>query len=176
LISILMVSVVRGKNTIPTDKMLRYPEKAANNKFTFSIWTFPEEEYPRILRDYFQFCRGYHRTTGYRCNMLDAGYRVNEDTSSLFSYSYSGTVLTIDPVSTVNPGWEEFLAAYNEFCSQQGGVPLFNQTNLLTRQQVDRAFGDRLNTFKDYQNHFDPTGRLLNDYFRKLLAVKDTVL
>jgi UDP-N-acetylenolpyruvoylglucosamine reductase len=176
LISIIMVSVVRGKNTIPVDKMLRYPEKAANNKFTFSIWTFREEEYPRILRDYFQFCRDYYRTTGYRCNMLDAGYRVNEDSSSLLSYSSGGTVLTIDPVSTGNPGWEGFLVAYNEFCSRHGGVPLFNQTNLLTRPLVDKAFGDRLNTFKDYRDHFDPTGRLLNDSFKELLAVKDTGL
>ena len=42
--------------------------------------------------------------------------------------------------------------------------------------EVDKAFGDRIATFESYRKRFDPTGRLLNDYFRKLLAVKDTVL
>ena len=36
------------------------------------------------------------------------------------------------------------------------GVPLFNQTNLLTRPQVDKAFGDRIATFESYRKRFDP--------------------
>jgi D-arabinono-1,4-lactone oxidase len=102
-------------------------------------------------------------------NLPNVGYRIKEDTSSLFSYSFAGPVMTFDPVSTGNPGWEEFLAAYNEFCSQHGGRPLFNQTGWLTRAQVEKAFGDRLRTFADYRQCFDPTERLLNEYFRKLL-------
>jgi len=85
-------------------------------------------------------------------------------------------VMTFDPVSTGNPGWEKFLTAYNELCSSLGGVPLFNQTNLLTRPQVDKAFGDRIATFDSYRRRFDPTDRLLNDYFRKLLVVEEPVL
>jgi FAD/FMN-containing dehydrogenase len=78
--------------------------------------------------------------------------------------------MTIDPVSTGDPGWEEFLAAYNEFCSRHGGVPLFNQTFGLTRPQVAAAFGDRIDRFRAHRERFDPTGRLLNPYFRELLA------
>jgi D-arabinono-1,4-lactone oxidase len=77
--------------------------------------------------------------------------------------------MTCAPVSTGNPGWEEFLDAYNQFCSLHGGRPLFNQTDWLTRAQVEKAFGHRLKTFEGYRQHFDPTDRLLNEYFRKLL-------
>ena len=107
--------------------------------------------------------------------MISVGYRINADDSSMFSYSFRGNVMTFDPVSTANPGWEDFLTAYNELCSSLGGVPLFNQTNLLTRPQVDKAFGDRIATFDSYRRRFDPTDRLLNAYFRKLLVVQQPV-
>ena len=60
--------------------------------------------------------------------MLYVGYRIMKDRQSLLSYSWDGNVMTIDPVSTANPGWTEFLAAYNQFCSDHGGIPLLNQT------------------------------------------------
>ena len=75
--------------------------------------------------------------------MLYVGYWISKDQQSLLSYSYDGTVMTIDPVSTANPGWNEFLDAYNEFCIGHGGIPLFNQTPRLTRAQVQKALGDR---------------------------------
>ena len=107
--------------------------------------------------------------------MISVGYRINQDDSSMYSYSFRGTVMTFDPVSTGNPGWEAFLTAYNELCSSLDGVPLFNQTNLLTPPQVAKAFGGRIATFEDYRKRFDPTNRLLNDYFRNLFTVEKTV-
>jgi hypothetical protein len=86
------------------------------------------------------------------------------------SYAYDGTVMTIDPVSTGNPGWDAFLAAYNQFCGDRGGTPLLNQTYGLTPIIVQKAFGDRLKAFADTRKQFDPGGRLLNDYFRTLLS------
>jgi hypothetical protein len=77
--------------------------------------------------------------------------------------------MTIDPVSTGNPGWPEFLLAYNQFCSSHGGIPLFNQTDAITRAQVQQALGDRLTTFADTRRTYDPNGRLLNAYFREML-------
>ena len=93
---------------------------------------------------YFEFSKEHYKRTGYRINLLSVGYRILADQSSLFSYSYNGTVITFDPVSTGNLGWDTFLREYNSLCSELGGMPLFNQTNLLTRGQVTRAFGDRL--------------------------------
>lgn len=161
---------LHDRHTIPTDQMIRYPEKAGFSGYTFSIWAFPEELYLEILRSYFDFCRAYYREHGYRCNILNVGYRIFEDTSSLFSYSYDGNVVTLDPVSTGDPGWDEFLKAYNTFCSEQGGVPLFNQTKWITPGQAYRAFGDRLEIFEAHRQRYDPQNRLLNEYFAEMLA------
>jgi len=102
--------------------------------------------------------------------MLCVGYRVARDQSSLLSYSYDGNMITIDPVSTGNPGWTDFLAAYNQFASDHGGIPLMNQTYGLNRAFVKKAFGDRLQAFADARYSYDPGGRLLNDYFTSLLV------
>jgi FAD/FMN-containing dehydrogenase len=172
---LLLVLGVRGENTLATGQMIRYPEKATNSRYTFSIWAFPEEDYISNLRDYFRFCHEYYRSWGYRPNLMNVGYRINRDTSSLFSYSFGGNVMTFDPVSTGDAGWEQFLVAYNDFCSRHGGSPLFNQSNSLTRWQVEKAFGDRLAIFESYRVRFDPTGRLLNEYFKHLLKQPSAV-
>jgi FAD/FMN-containing dehydrogenase len=167
--NLVLVLGVRGDNTVATAQMIRYPEKATNSRYTFSIWAFPEEDYISNLRAYFRFCHEYYRSWRYRPNMMHVGYRINKDTSSLFSYSFNGNVMTFDPVSTGDAGWEQFLVAYNDFCSRHGGSPLFNQSNSLTRWQVEKAFGDRLDIFESYRERFDPTERLLNEYFKQLL-------
>src|SRR5260370_27586982 len=105
--------------------------------------------YPTVLPDFFQFVRDYYDHEGYRSNMVNVGYRIAQDQQSLLSYSYDGTVMTVDPVSTGNPGWKTFLQAYNEFCSDRGGIPLLNQTYGVTPAQAQKAFGDRLKVFED---------------------------
>jgi FAD/FMN-containing dehydrogenase len=163
-------TVVRGRRTLPQAQQIRYPAVSDDSRYTFSIWAFPEDRYVDNLRRYVRLCQDHHRRTGYRTNLLSVGYRINADQSSLFSYSYDGTVITFDPVSTGGPGWEQFLHEYNDMCSELGGVPLFNQTHLLTRAHVERAFGTRIRRFDEYRRRFDPADRLLNDYFRELLA------
>jgi len=172
LVDVVLVALIRGRSTYPADQQIRYAEVGFghDSRYTFSIWAFPEEVYIDSLRDYFRFCHDYYRATGYRCNLTNVGYRIAHDTSSLFSYSFHGGVITFDPVSTGQPGWEAFLTAYNEFCSRHHGTPLFNQTNLLTRDQVRTAFGDRLETFEGFRRRYDPHGRLVNPYFRELLG------
>ena len=102
--------------------------------------------------------------------MMSVGYRIAEDRQSLFSYSSDGPIMTVDPVSTMNHGWSPFLDAYNQFCSERGGVPLLNQTPRLTRAIVVKAFGDKLKVLEETRRQYDPKGRLLNAYFRGLLA------
>ena len=70
--------------------------------------------------------------------MLHVGYRIEQDDSSLFSYTFHSHVLTIDPVSTGEPGWKEFLKEYNQFCSDHDGKPLFNQSWGLTPSRCGR--------------------------------------
>lgn len=171
-----LVYVIRGKNTIPQAQQIRYPAESDNARYTFSIWAFPESNYITSLRRYFDFSKEYFRTKGYRVNLLSVGYRISADQSSLFSYSFDGDVMTFDPCSTGNDGWDEFLDAYNDLCTELGGVPLFNQTAHLTRPQVQKAFGDRLLKFDGYRKQYDPHDRLLNVYFRELLAQPSTAV
>jgi hypothetical protein len=102
--------------------------------------------------------------------MLSVGYRITQDRQALLSYSYDGPVITVDPVSTGNPGWNDFLATYNQFCSDHNGIPLLNQTLGLTPAMLQKALGGRLKTFAETRKSYDPAGRLLNAYFRDLLG------
>ena len=112
----------------------------------------------------------HYSKTGYRVNLLCVGYAIAADQHALLSYSYHGPVMTIDPVSTGNPGWTEFLTEFNHFCSDHNGIPLLNQTWGLTPEIVRKAFGDRLKVIADMRRKFDPENRLLNDYFGELFA------
>jgi len=163
-------NLVKSDFTVPGDQIIRYPSPAGASKYTFSFWAIPEENYATVLPAFYQFCRDYYESKGYRTNMLCVGYRVLKDRESLLSYSWNGNMITIDPVSTANPGWPEFLAAYNEFCSNHGGVPLLNQTPLLTRAQVQKGLGTRWQAFADTRRKYDPGNRLLSGYFRDLLG------
>jgi FAD/FMN-containing dehydrogenase len=160
---------VRDRTTTATNQIILYPDRAGYSKYTFSIWGFPEERYAETLREYFAWAPRYYREHGFRCNMCHVGYRILEDQSSLFSYTWGGNTLTIDPVSTGGPGWIPFLRAYNEFCSEHGGSPLFNQTRELEPHQVRRSFGERIDRFEQIRQTRDPDERFLNGYFRRLL-------
>jgi hypothetical protein len=162
--------LMQSDNTVAADQIIRYPPVAGASRYTFSLWAFPEETYPQVMSDCFDFCRKYYADTGYRSDMLFVGYRVAQDQNSLLSYSYDGNAMTIDPVSTANPGWETFLVAYNQFCSDHGGTPLLNQTKGVTRSQVEKSWGARWQAFAAARKTYDPQGRLLNAFFRDLLG------
>jgi hypothetical protein len=163
-------SLVCADHTIATDQIIRYPAEADGSRYTFSLSAFPDATYASVLTEYFAFCKRHYKQRGYRTNMLNVGYWIAQDRNSLLSYSYDGPVMTIDPVSTANPGWDEFLVAYNQFCSERGGIPLFNQTDAITPAQVQHALGDRLEAFAAARRDYDPAGRLLNAYFREMLG------
>jgi FAD/FMN-containing dehydrogenase len=167
-------NLVRSDNTVGTDQIIQYPPVSDASRYTFSLWAFPEETYPTVLPAYFEFCKKYYRDVGYRNNMLYVGYRIFQDRQSLLSYSWDGNVMTIDPVSTANPGWTTFLSAYNQWCSDHGGIPLPNQTPMATRAQIEKGLGERWKQFAEARRTFDPTNRLLNDYFRDLLGETGT--
>ena len=159
-------NLIRSKYTIATDQIIRYPPVSNDSRYTFSLWAFPEETYSKILPQYTKWVKNYYKTNGYRTNMLHVGYRIAEDQKSLLSYSFDGNVMTIDPVSTANPGWRQFLTAFNEWCSSRGGVPLPNQTWGFTPAQAKSALGARLAAMSDKRAEFDPENRLLNEFFR----------
>ena len=165
-----LTHLIKSDYTIAKDQMIRYPHPATNSRYTFSFWAIPEERFPAALTAYFQFCRDYYQQKGYRSNMISVGYRVAKDQESLLSYSYDGNAMTVDPVSTANPGWEAFLDAYNELSSDAGGIPLLNQTARVTRAQAQKGLGDRLKQFAAARKMYDPGNRLLNGFFQDLLT------
>lgn len=116
------------------------------------------------------FAKDYYKNKGYRSNLLYVGYWISRDQQALLSYSWDGDVMTIDPVSTANKGWREFLLEYNKFCMERDGKPLFNQTFGFTKGIVAKAFGARLQTMIDACREHDPEGRLMNQYFNGLLT------
>jgi L-gulonolactone oxidase len=81
----------------------------------------------------------------------------------------------VSRVSTAPDGWNDFLVAHNEFCSKNGGAPLFNQTPFLTYDQVRKALGARIEKFVEYRKRFDPTDRMLMPYFPEHLGESTTV-
>jgi FAD/FMN-containing dehydrogenase len=166
--------LVRSKNTIASDQMIRYPAVSDESRYTFSLWAFPEGTYSKLLPQYTKWVKNYYKTKNYRTNMLHVGYRILKDQGSLLSYSFDGNVMTIDPVSTANPGWKEFLIDFNGWCSERGGMPLPNQTYGFTREQAQKAWGERLSLVAAKRAEFDPENRLLNDFFRDLFGPNPT--
>ena len=163
-------TIVSSDYTIPPDQIIQYPPVSNDSRYTFSLFAFPEDQYPAALTSFFQFCKDYYSQKGYRSNLLYVGYRIAQDQKALLSYSYDGTVMTIDPVSTANPGWNEFLDAYNEFCVNLNGKPLLNQTPGLNANIVRGAYGNKVQILEDTRRQYDPNNRLLNAYFRDLLS------
>jgi FAD/FMN-containing dehydrogenase len=163
-------TIVCGDYTVPPDQIIHYPTVSDDSRYTFSLFAFPEDEYPAAITDFYKFCNDYYQQKGYRSNLLYVGYRIAQDQKALLSYSYDGPVMTLDPVSTANPGWDEFLVAYNQFCSDRNGRPLLNQTPHLTAAMLRKAYGDKLTLLENTRKQYDPSDRLLNDYFRTLLS------
>jgi FAD/FMN-containing dehydrogenase len=163
-------TIVCGDNTVPPDQIINYPLVSDESRYTFSLFAFPENEYPKAITDFYKFCTDYYKEKGYRSNLLYVGYSIAQDQKSLLSYSYDGPVMTLDPVSTDNPGWDQFIDAYNQFCIERNGKPLPNQTPGLTADMLRKAYGEKLKTLEDTRKQYDPANRLLNDYFRTLLT------
>lgn len=165
----ILVRFVRAGNTNPAQQTTNYAHRPLLGAFTFSIWAFPEEDYPTVLMEYQEFCRKYYNQYGYQPDMLSVGYRVIQSQHSLLSYSHEGNVMTIDPVAVGSEDWREFARAFNDFAVARGGKPLMNQTPHLNSEQMDKAFGSQWKLFKDYRTQYDPDDRLLNAYFASLL-------
>ncbi|MCQ0090829.1 FAD-binding protein [Roseovarius sp. M141] len=168
-----MTYKLKDTNSSPADQIIRYSEMGGFASYTFSIWAFPRDAYPETIKEYFKFCKKYYKENNYRCDMLNVGYHIAQDQSGLFSYTRDWPALTLDPVASGAKGWEGFLVAYNEWCVQHGGRPLFNQTGSLTPLQAMKSFGPQIAQFKALRNTIDPDERFLNEHFRTLFSEVD---
>lgn len=160
----------RNVTVYPIEWVRRLPKDAGRTRFTYSTWAFAQADYPELITAYFRFCRDYYKRQRYRANLLHLGHRLHKDPSSVLSPSLNGPVVTLDPSSTGDEGWEDFVIEFNEFCSQRGGTPLLNQTRSLTQEQTTLAFGARLKLFNALRKRLDPDDRMLNVYFQQVLG------
>jgi FAD/FMN-containing dehydrogenase len=165
-----LARLLHAEHTLPADQITRYARRPKLARFTFSIFAFPEDRYARVLREYRQFCADHDAEHGYRPDLLSIGYRVAKSRHALFSYSWDGDVMTIDPVATGGPEWDRFADRFNEFCIARGGKPLLNQTPRLTAMQMRAAFAGRVDRFNELRRALDPGERLLNEPLRRLLG------
>ena len=115
-----------------------------------------------------RFCKEYYKQSGYRCDLLNVGYSIAQDKSSLFSYTRDGPGLTLDPVSSGSKGWIDFLTAYNEWCARHNGKPLFNQSRGITPEQARASFGPEIDKFQEYRKKYDPDDRFYTEFFKEL--------
>lgn len=166
----IMEKVLTGA-TVATDQVIRFPPSGkVGSIYMFSIWAFPEKDFPGIMRSYFEFNFDYAKKHNYRCNMLNVGYRIFQDESNHFSYCHDGNVMTCDPVGSGDEGWNDYIDAYNKWCISLGGRPLFNQSRRLTPEHARTALGARIDVFNELRKKYDPEDRLLNDFFKRMLA------
>jgi FAD/FMN-containing dehydrogenase len=146
-----------------------FPQEAWKSRFTYTLWGFPQAGFAKLLGEYFAFCKSYYKQHGYRCNVVNGASRLHQDRNSLFSVSFAGPMFTLEPSSTGDRGWDEFLIDFNDFASALGGVPTFNQSRALKPEHVVKAFGERAKLFRALRQRTDPLNRLCNSYFSHLL-------
>lgn len=160
----------RGVALYAHEWMRELPNEAWKARHTYSLWAFPQNDFPRIVGEYFAFCKAYYKEHKYRCNVVSGASRLHQDRGSLFSLSYCGPMITLEPSSTGEKGWDDFLIDFNDFASAAGGTPSFNQTRALQPEHVAKAFGERVKLFKALRQRTDPLNRLRNSYFAYLLG------
>ena len=160
----------RGVAIYAHEWMRDMPSEAWKARHTYSLWAFPEASFPKVLAAYFAFCKAYYKENRYRCNVVSGASRLHQDRGSLFSVSYTGPMFTLEPSSTGDQGWDDFLIDFNDFASSLGGTPTFNQTRALQVEHVAKAFGERVKLFRALRQRTDPLNRLRNSYFAYLLG------
>jgi FAD/FMN-containing dehydrogenase len=160
----------RGVVMYAHEWMRDLPREAWKARHTYSLWAFPQADYPKLLAAYFAFCKSYYKEHRYRCNVVNGASRLHQDRGSLFSASYSGPMFTLEPSSTGDAGWDDFLIDFNEFAAAHGGTPTFNQTRALQPEHVTKSFGERAKLFRALRQRTDPLNRLHTAYFAHLLG------
>jgi FAD/FMN-containing dehydrogenase len=160
----------RGVAMYAHEWMRELPKESWKARHTYTLWAFPQADYPKLLGSYFAFCKAYYKEHRYRCHVVNGASRLHQDRGSLFSASYSGPMFTLEPSSTGDAAWDDFLIDFNDFASSHGGTPTFNQTRALQPEHVTKAFGERAKLFRALRQRTDPLNRLHNAYFSYLLG------
>jgi FAD/FMN-containing dehydrogenase len=130
----------------------------------YSTWFFPAADFAIVVQAYREFCLRTHASTGFRCDLPTAGFRVGQDGSALLSPSFEEPMIALRALSTQAKGWDDFVIDFSEFARHWGGSPLFNQTREVPAEYPLQVFGSRYEFFRKIRRHFDPENRMMNPY------------
>jgi len=163
------------KNLKPIDYSYHYRWRWDFHFWAYPVSTFPKEVFPAFMK----FLREYkQRNPDFDEKGLMACYRIRVEKKAILSPSYDEERMTLDPLRPVTKNiklmqaWDKFCYEYNEFAVQHGGKCTFNQTKVLTKSQVEKAFGEKWERFKKAREVADTENRFLSEYFRKLMYGK----
>ncbi len=170
------MSFSKGRRTFKNLKPIDYSYKY-RYRWDFHFWAYPVSEFPKVvLPAFIKFLKEYKQNNpGFDEKGLMACYRLRLENKAILSPTYSEDRMTLDPVRPVTKdkklmdGWDKFCYAYNEFAVKYGGKCTFNQTKVLSKEQVEKAFGKNWEKFKKVRESADPRRRLLSGYFEKLM-------
>lgn len=164
--------VFGGITILAPDKTIDYSKTPQDARYAFTFWAFPRGQWLETLKGYVQFAEAYFQDTGFRCNMPLGAYHIHKDQKSLLSYTHDEECFSIDPIHapTDVKAWHRFLAHFNDWASERNGIPLLNQSPLVTREQCEKAYGARWQEFSNFVREADPEGRMMNEFFGGLVA------
>jgi FAD/FMN-containing dehydrogenase len=168
------VSTIGGFSLYDPDKIINYERTPPSARYAFTFWAFPRAEWVSHLKAYLEFRDDHFKKYGFRCNIPLGSYFIRKDTSSILSYSYDGDIISIDPIHAYSDrdkvAWEYFLREFNAWAHSRGGIPLLNQSPFVEKDHVVAAYGERWKKLSDWVRAVDPTGRMLNPFFKELLV------
>jgi hypothetical protein len=52
-------NLVRADYTLPPDQIIDYPPVSDDSRYTFSLFAFPEAQFPKVFSEFFAFVRDY---------------------------------------------------------------------------------------------------------------------
>jgi len=170
------LSFPRGRRTFKNLKPIDYSDHY-RWRWDFHFWAYPVSTFPTdVLPAFMTFLADYKRRhTTFDEKGLMACYRIRVENRAILSPSFDEERMTLDPLrpmtsdAVVMGDWDKFCFAYSEFAVAHGGKCTFNQTKVLSKSQVERAFGDKWDRFKEAREDADPDRRFLSGYFKTLM-------
>lgn len=169
-----LISALGGFTLEGPDKMIDYSKTPKIARYAFTFWAFPRAEWVKNLQDYLEFRDRHFAQHGFRCNLPLGSYYVRADRNSLLSYTADGDTFSLDPIHAPSKrdadDWHRFLEAFNEWSHARGGVPLLNQSPFVKKAHVVSAYGERWTRLCAWIREQDPTGRMVNAFFKELMV------
>lgn len=170
------ISFRNGRRTFKNLKPIDYSYKY-KWRWDFHFWAYPTSNFPTVvLPAFMKFLKAYKQQhPDFDEKGLMACYRIRVEKNALLSPSYDEERMTLDPLRPVTTDqklmeqWDQFCYAYNEFAVEHGGKCTFNQTKVLSKSQVEKAFGEKWEEFKKAREAADPENRFLSNYFNMLM-------